>query len=211
MNSGNESIVVECSVRTPLIFEPVDDHVATLRELQTDGVIDDVVFRSWPDEVRLDGDEPVHEAVDRYEQFRQWAAREGVSVRPPFETWARTSLISEKDHELLVTPLCCLAVYHEERLVGVYPHSRDDETYTAERAVKELRAGELPGTLARAVLDPECPDCGGSLDSGQGLYACAGCGWVGTKSDGEYERLQVTQTGERATSSHRDDAGVALD
>lgn len=197
MPAGDESIVVECSVRTPLVLEPVDDHVETLQELETEGVVDEVVFRSWPDEVRLDAEEPAHEAVDRYERFRRWAARNDVSVRPPFETRSRTSPVSDGPREVLVTPLCCLAVYVDDRLVGVYPHSADGETYTAEGAVDELRDGTLPGTLAGPVRARECPSCDGQLDNGQGLFACSGCGWVGTATtDGNHVQFEARPGGD---------------
>lgn len=188
----NDSIEVECSVRTPLVLGPVDDHVETLRGLDTGDIVDAVVFRSWPHEITLDDDEPAHEAVDRYERFRPWAANNDVSIRPPFEVRTRTSPLTDERQNVLVTPRCCLAVYVDERLVGIYPHSQDDETYTAESTIDELRDGDLPGTLSERSLAGEYPSCNGPLDNGQGLYACPVCEWVGwASSDGGYVQLDA--------------------
>jgi hypothetical protein len=154
--------------------------------------------------VRLDKETPHREAIERFEEFERWADRQGASVRPPFEVRSGKSLTGEY-RERLVTPLICLALYDQGHLLGVYPHSADEETYNVEDAIATVRTGEFPTPLARPEradsVDDACPECGGRLVNGQGLFTCADCEWVGTAGrDGRYEELPEER--EPPTASH---------
>ncbi|WP_178917130.1 HTH domain-containing protein [Natronomonas gomsonensis] len=187
-----------CHVRAPLVADPIESRVETLRSLEDGPLVDTVVVRSWPETVRLD-DEGDHETLARYERFRSWADRRGVSIRPPFETRTRSSIVEEDGVDVLVTPTLCLAVYREERLVGVFPHAADGETYTVEEAVDTLRSGELPRPLGS--IDPKptaeqrrCPDCEGALVNGQGVFICPDCAWVGAATADGWAELPTAGT-----------------
>jgi hypothetical protein len=197
-------ITLACHVRAPLVADPVESRIETLRALEDGPLVDTVVVRSWPDTVRFD-DEGDHETLARYERFRSWADRRGVSIRPPFETRTRSSIVEDDGVDVLVTPTLCLAVYREERLVGVFPHSVDGETYTVEDAVVELRDGDLPRPLGAVESDPEprhCPDCEASLVNGQGVFICPDCAWVGAATADGWERLPTG--GEMVTEAASD-------
>ena len=205
-------ITVACYVRAPMLLEPVDAHVETLRACEREGTIAGLLLRSWPEKVSLEGETPHREVLERFEEFERWADARGVTVRPPFEVRGRTSSVTGEFSERLVTPLIAVALYDERRLVGVYPHSADGETYTVEDAIATIRTGKLPTPLAAPAERPEpaddCPECDGRLVNGQGLFACADCGWVGTASaDGRYEALEpsdgeVDRKTERPTVDH---------
>lgn len=193
MHEGETTLV--CHVRAPLIADPVESRVETVQSLEDGPVVDTVVVRSWPDSVRLDDGD--HETLARYERFRSWADRRGVSIRPPFETRTRSSIVEDGGVDVLVTPVLCLAVYREERLVGVFPHSADGETHTVEAAVETLRNGKLPRPLgaaeAASTTEPSrCPDCDGSLVNGQGVFICPECSWVGAAAPDGWEPLPET-------------------
>lgn len=202
-------LTVACYVRAPMLLEPVDAHVETLRACEREGTIENLLLRSWPEQVRLGDGSPDREVLERFEEFESWADRRGVSVRPPFEVRERTSSVTGEFSERLVTPLIALALYDGSSLVGVYPHSADGETYTVEDAIAAVRTGRLPTPLSAPETRPEraddCPECEGRLVSGQGLFACATCGWVGTaRADGRYEALEehVADEPETPTVSH---------
>lgn len=183
-----EDLTVSCHVRAPMLMEPVDDHVEALRSCESDGRVDGVVLRSWPDEVTLPPGDPDRDVHERFESFRTWADRAGVDVQPPFETRTRKSLVTGAETDLLVLPLICLALYDDAGgIVGVYPHSADGETYTVEDAIARLRAGEVPvplsATPTRVVRDDVCPECTGLLVEGDGLYVCPDCAWTGAATD----------------------------
>lgn len=194
-------LTVSCHVRAPMLLEPVDAHVETLRRCAAEGAIDELVLRSWPDQVRRSPESPEQDAIERFEAFSAWADRASVDVQPPFETRTRTSMVSGAETDLLVLPLCCLALYDEAGgLVGVYPHSADGETRTVEDAIASLQSGAVPVPLSAAPARVErgdlCPECAGLLVNGQGLYSCPDCAWVGTAdADGGFEPLPPIRAG----------------
>lgn len=186
-----ESITAVCYVRAPLLLEPVDRQVETLQACESEGTVDDLLLRSWPKEVALDDSTPHQEVLETYDRLTAWADRQGVSVEPPFRQRTTSSQVTGETTELLVTPLLCLEVYADDELIGVFPHSADDETHTTDEAIATLRTGDLPTPLAgETTIEEEttiegttlgdCPTCGGSLVDGQGLFACSDCGWIGT-------------------------------
>ncbi|WP_306058150.1 HTH domain-containing protein [Natronococcus wangiae] len=147
MNAKTTTLTAVCHVRAPLLLEPIDRQVETLRACESEGTIDDLLLRSWPKEVALSDDSPYQEALEAYDRFRTWADRRGVNVRPPFRERTTTSQVTGETSELLVTPLLCLELYADDEPVGVFPHSVGDETVTTEDAIASLRCGELPAPL----------------------------------------------------------------
>ncbi|MDZ7730542.1 MAG: HTH domain-containing protein [Natrialbaceae archaeon] len=104
-----------------------------------------------------------------------------------------TSLASDSEWEVLTTPVLCLAMYAGSQLLGVFPHTDGDTTYSAADAIGSLRTGELPPMLeppnepltdGTAVADRTdrslCPDCGSGLVNVQGLLTCTDCTWIET-------------------------------
>lgn len=194
-------LTVSCHVRAPMLLEPVDAHVETLRRCAAEGRVDELVLRSWPDQVRRSPGSPERDVLERFEAFSSWADRAGVNVKPPFETRTRTSMVSGAETDLLVLPLICVALYDEAGgLVGVYPHSADGETCTVEDAIASLRAGAVPVPLSASPTRVErgdlCPECKGLLANGQGVYSCPDCAWVGTAdADGGFDVLPPIRAG----------------
>lgn len=207
-------LTVSCHVRAPMLLEPVDTHVETLRRCAAEGAIDELVLRSWPDQVRRSPESPEQNVLERFEAFSSWAARAGVDVQPPFETRTRRSMVSGAETDLLVLPLCCLALYDGAGgLVGVYPHSADGETRTVEDAIASLQSGAVPDPLSAAPARVErgdlCPECKGLLVNGQGLYSCPDCAWVGTAgADGGFEPLPPIRTGDPVAVSVAPSSGA---
>ncbi|MBZ6496690.1 HTH domain-containing protein [Natrinema longum] len=217
------SLTAVCYVRAPLLLEPVDTQVETLQACESDGAIDELLLRSWPKEVALSEESPHQEVLANYERFVRWADERGVSVRPPFRERSTTSQVTGETRDRLVTPLLCLELYADDELVGVFPHSTEttDETYTTDEAIATLRTGEIPTALG-SVGDAEplelppsatCPDCGGLLVDGQGLFGCSDCGWIGTVT--EYGRFATQpepapkDRDQSGTDSQETDSGPA--
>lgn len=210
MTDKTTEITAVCHVRAPLLLEPIDEQIETLRACESEGAIDDLLLRSWPKEVALSEESPYQEVLANYERFTQWADERGVNVRPPFRERSTTSQVTGETRELLVTPLLCLEFYDEDdELIGVFPHSdaETEETYTTDEAIATLRTGEVPTPLGSVSapadgLEPAtsntCPDCGGSLVDGQGLFGCSDCGWVGTVTEnGQFESRLEESADER--------------
>lgn len=186
--------------RTPLVFDPVEERVERAQALEGGDLVDTVVVRSWPETVRLDDDGPHREVVEEFRRFEEWADRRGVTVRPPFETRTRASMVEDDGVEVLVTPVLCLALYREERLVSVFPHADGEESYTVEDALDRLEADQLPRPLRRSADVPDaraCPECEAPLLNGQGLFVCPDCAWTGTPAEEGWEDLEAVELGPR--------------
>lgn len=174
MTASASEFTVACHLRSSLVVDPVNATVERLRDLEDEGIVDSLLLRSWPKEVALDAQGPYLELLDRYEQFEDWADRNGVSVRPPFEVRSATSLASETERGVLVTPTICLACYRDDRLAAVFPHETDEGTYTVAEAVDELAAGELPGPVDAEVADSDA--AAASAGAGTDAVAAEGTG-----------------------------------
>lgn len=207
MYDPDTETTVVCHARTPLVFDPVEERIERARDLEDGDLVDTVVLRSWPETVRFDDDSPHREVVEEFERFDEWAARRGVSVRPPFETRTRTSMVEDGGVDVLVTPVLCLAVYREERLVSVFPHSDGETTYSVERALDRLEADQLPRPLRASADVPDaktCPECDAALVNGQGLFVCPDCEWSGTLADDGWTELDDVEM-ETAAAPTTDD------
>ncbi|WP_293029135.1 HTH domain-containing protein [Natronococcus sp.] len=223
MNAQTRTLTLVCHVRAPLLLEPVDSQVESLRACEEEGTIDELLVRSWPKEVRLSENSPYQEVLETYDRFEQWADQRNVSIRPPFRTRTTTSQVTDERREVLVTPLLCLECYVDDELVAVYPHSTGEETITAEDVIARIRCGEslVPvepigvgeGSDAEAdglesgdggaetLPSPRsegCPDCDERLVDGQGLVTCPDCGWTGTIAEnGGYAPASVERVSGR--------------
>lgn len=132
------------------------DQVATrLNELASTGHISQVEIHNWTKKVPLDA-----ESRERtlYEQFSEWADAVGVELRPYFHTRTCYSMDSGAKGERLVLPVLCLAVYRDETLQSVYPHTANDgprSVMDCLRSIESARqrapdADTAPGTLGRS-------------------------------------------------------------
>lgn len=206
MTARDAEITVVCYARAPMLLDPVDAHVETLQRCDSDGTVDAVLLRSWPERVALTDGSPHPEVVDAFERFERWADRRNVSVRPPFEVRTTTSVVTEETRDVLVTPLLCLAIYRGESLVGVFPYTADGTTHTATDAIATLRSGELPTPPdVQAAPRPRqtCPECDGPLLQGQGVLACDDCHWTGTIAGDGRDRHSVRGSPERPAVTGR--------
>ena len=187
-------VAVDCYVRADAVSDPLEADVAALRRLERDGTVDDVRVRVWPSEVVVS---PLTEetlAVRRYRTFREWAAQWAVRVEPPFRRETRRSEFTGETREVLRTPALCVAVRVNGRLREVFPHRSQGTTYSVGDAVDALERGAptVDGALSVAVRPDHCPECDVPLSTGQGLYACPDCEWVGVATgSGTYRRLDA--------------------
>jgi hypothetical protein len=100
------------------------DRVAgALSELAESGHVAQVEIHTWATKVPVDGDST---ELDRYERFRAWTEDVGVELEPFFDTRQCYSMETGERGEQLVLPALCLAVYRDDRLQSVYPHSTND-------------------------------------------------------------------------------------
>lgn len=144
------SVRVACHVRKSSLVAPVDSTLRTLDSLEVDGDIDSYTVGAWPAEVHVgEGDTPsTHsDVVALFEEFDAWAEQCGASIRPPFAVETRTSEITGESRDVLTTPVQCLAVYVDDALAEVLPHSAgragDGETCTVADGLAFLQENDV--------------------------------------------------------------------
>ena len=196
MASEPSELTAVCYVRAPLLLEPVDQQVETLQACEDEGTVETVLLRSWPKEVARTEHSPYQEVIDAFERFEQWADERGVSVTPAFRERTVTSSVTGKAKDVLVTPMLCLAVYQDDQLQAVFPHTDGEETVTASEAIATLRTGTVPAPLGTLPTEADhadtCPECNGDLLNGQGVFACVDCGYTASvTAEGRYVGLEL--------------------
>jgi len=120
-----------CGPRTTII-----DRLSALR---TAGAIDDFSVKTWPEEIALTGTNQECDRLETIERFEQWATDHGLGLRPPFETRTSSLLVGDSE-EVLLTPMLLLAVYEDGKLVGVYPCTDGEYTWTVTEFLDGLEA-----------------------------------------------------------------------
>lgn len=187
------AVAVHCYVRASSLVAPVDATVETLREFDRTGAIDELRIEAWPDEVPLEGESEHAAVLGRFQAFQDWADRLGASVEPAFAVRERTTLVADESEAVLVLPVVCLSIHVDGRLASVVPHLEGGTAYTVDDALADLEALDYaaPTVANRATEGPppavpsdartleHCPACLAGLETGQGLYACPSCAWVG--------------------------------
>jgi hypothetical protein len=138
--SGELRLVLR--VRPP-VAGPTTTVINRLGRLRAEGVVGAFDIEYWPDEVSLTGDGHP-EVVATFERYEAWADEHGVSLRPAFDVRSVSPLIGER-RELLRLPMACLAVHEDDDLVGVFPCTDGDDTWTVTDCLEAIAAtGEPP-------------------------------------------------------------------
>lgn len=91
-----------------------------LEELVDVGHVDELASTTWAKKVPLGEPSAEHR---QYEAFTAWADDIGVSLHPFFDTRDCYSMETGERGEWLVLPALCIAIYRDDRLQTVYPHS----------------------------------------------------------------------------------------
>jgi hypothetical protein len=108
-----------CGPRTSVI-----DRLSSLAATE---VIGSFRVETWPDELAVSEHTEHSQVVERYKEFLLWADDHDCSITPPFERRTVSPLIGES-RDVLTLPIMCLAVYEDDDLAGVYPHTSDGRT-----------------------------------------------------------------------------------
>jgi hypothetical protein len=132
-----------CGMRTVVIDR--------LHDLAGSDLIADFAVETWPDSVRSDTDSPLLSVVD---DFETWADEQSVNVHPPFERKTVSPLVGDSREEV-VLPMMTLAVRDDDGLVGVYPCSDGNRTWSVLDYLDACeRIGEPPVQSDQTPLPP---------------------------------------------------------
>lgn len=152
-NDGEPEVTIELFVRcaAPDGAEAQQNAVLDrLAELERRGTIDGYDVRIWGKQVNAaaaSAGDCGRFAAQRTAEFREWAARNGVSIDSFFQRRHLSSLITDEETEVIVFPLICLAIYEDGDLRSVAPCVDDGRPFSVNDHLDVLEAGN--GRLLR--------------------------------------------------------------
>jgi hypothetical protein len=109
------------------------------------GLVDEFRVDTWADRV-TDAPPQAALALSALEGFERWALAHHANLTPGFDIHECHSGFTGQRFRTTVFPVACLAVYDDDELVAVYPHSTDAGCVTVDDglAMLEADASELP-------------------------------------------------------------------
>jgi len=122
--------------------------VDQLETLDANGEIASYEVDIWAKAIRtrgpLEGTAYYQRVFDHIEAFQQWADDESVQLNSAFNIESVDCEITGETYRVLSLPSICIAVYEDDDLCAVYPHSTDETVQTASSCLKELDAFTQP-------------------------------------------------------------------
>ncbi|MEA1930294.1 MAG: HTH domain-containing protein [Euryarchaeota archaeon] len=115
-----------------------------LEGLDADDRIDDYEVNVWTKAIRiagpLEGTTYYQRVFDHFTAFQQWAVKESVALKSAFNVEEVNCEITDETYRVLSLPCLCLAVYEDDELRGVYPHTDSETTRTINHCLDRLEA-----------------------------------------------------------------------
>ena len=115
-----------------------------LAALEADGRITDYEINVWTKAIRiagaLEGTTYYQRVFDHFTAFQQWAVRESVALKSGFNMESVDCEITDETYRILSLPCLCLAVYEDDELCAVYPHTDSGTTRTIGDGLDRLDA-----------------------------------------------------------------------
>jgi hypothetical protein len=186
MITQSNELTVEAYVRPQQLMEPIDSKIKMLHRLESRNSIENLAVHAWPGRIILSEQTPYTEAINAFEQMEAWASEHGFSIQPPFSVQTTTSGFTGETQTKLRTPIMCLAIYVDDQLVNVFPHSRSDDQYSVSDAIVSLRTDSLEmfslETDLAASSPDHCSECEERLMNVQGIRVCQNCDRVETRT-----------------------------
>lgn len=106
-----------------------------VEQLESEGVVADTdVDASWQ-RIRTPEQDSRDEALETYEELREWASENGHKLEPAFQRRNRSYIGADVVDDVVVFPMASLAVYAGNDLQAVFPCS--DESGTVHFSVQD--------------------------------------------------------------------------
>lgn len=120
-----------------------------LRALESRGVIDEVTVETWANHV-TDLDPLAAGQLTAFSGFETWARTHDSDIHPAFDAHDCVCSFTDTSFRRTTFPVVCLAIYVDDELLTVYPHSGPHGTRTVSDGLAILEA--------TTTLDPQPPD-----------------------------------------------------
>ena len=124
---------------------PQEAAIERLSRLERDGVVDEYAVHVWGRRVSPDtaaaGTSAGRFVLDRIERFRDWARRNGATLRSFFDTHEVDSSITGESYTAITVPSLTLAEYRGDDLVRVTPCGDGETVHTVTDHLDALEDG----------------------------------------------------------------------
>jgi len=123
-------------------FDAQQQVLNRVNRLEANGVFSESMVSGEWQRIRTMAEDKRSGALATYEEFDDWATRNGSSLEPAFERRTRTYVGMDRVDEVVVFPVVSLAIYDEKRLQSVFPCTTDEHTYTVGDALDAFERGD---------------------------------------------------------------------
>jgi hypothetical protein len=120
----------------------VEEVVKRTNRLEANGVFGESIVAGEWHRCHTRAEDWRSEAMDTYEEFREWAEANGFSLEPGFQQRTRSFIGMDDVEEVVVFPVVALALYEAEELTAVFPCTDGERTHTVESALAAFERGD---------------------------------------------------------------------
>ncbi|MFB6307720.1 MAG: HTH domain-containing protein [Haloarculaceae archaeon] len=114
-----------------------------VNRLEGEGVLDEATVAGEWQRIRTLAEDCRDGAVETYEEFADWARRNGYSLEPAFERRTRSYVGLDRVDDVVVFPVVSLAMYEADQLQAVFPCTDEDgESYTVQDCLEAFERGD---------------------------------------------------------------------
>jgi len=123
-------------------FDAQQQVLNRVKRLEANGVFSESMVAGEWQRIRTMAEDKRSEAIQTYEEFQDWADRNGHSLTPAFERRTRSYVGMDRVDDVVVFPVVSLAIYDGDDLEGVFPCSDEERTYTVGDALEAFERGD---------------------------------------------------------------------
>jgi hypothetical protein len=123
-------------------FDAQQQVLNRVKHLEANGVFTDSMVSGEWQRIRTMAEDKRSGALATYEEFRDWAERNGHSLEPAFERRTRTYMGMDRVEDVVVFPVVSLAIYDDTQLEAVFPCTDAERTFTVGDALEAFESGD---------------------------------------------------------------------
>lgn len=123
-------------------FDAQQQVLNRVKHLEANGVFSESMVAGEWQRIRTMAEDKRSGAIATYEEFKDWADRNGHSLEPAFERRTRSYVGMDRVDEVVVFPVVSLALYERSTMQAVFPCTDDERTYTVGDALEAFERGD---------------------------------------------------------------------
>jgi hypothetical protein len=124
-------------------FDAQQQVLNRVKRLEANGLFSESIVAGEWHRIRTRAEDPRDDAIAVYEEFDDWATRNGFSLEPAFEKRKRAYMGLNRVDDVVVFPVIALAVYDGAAIRGVFPCTDADRAYAVGDALDAFERGDV--------------------------------------------------------------------